>query len=128
MYSRTCRTASFAERRGRKPKLDSEKSGSKIGVNTWAMDCWISRSSTVGIPNGRIPSTGDTHGTRPADPTVHCPSVDADLRSGLLGIKLWFPSPPVSERRCPAGTGVHPAGLPYCRGYRPCQVLRHGQP
>ena len=30
---------------GRKPKLDSENPGSKIGVSTCAMACWISRST-----------------------------------------------------------------------------------
>ena len=54
-YSRSCRTASCAERPGLKPKLDSENSGSKIGVSIWAMDCWTSRSRTMGIPSGRTP-------------------------------------------------------------------------
>ena len=42
--------APCAERFGRKPKLDSEKPGSKIGVRTWRMACWTSLSTTFGMP------------------------------------------------------------------------------
>ena len=46
--------------------------------------------------NGRKPSAGNPHRPRPADPTVHCPGADADLRSGILGIEFRFPTRTVS--------------------------------
>lgn len=54
----TCLIAWCALRPGLKPKLESENVGSKIGVSTWAMACWTTRSVTVGIPSSRLPPSG----------------------------------------------------------------------
>lgn len=43
--------APFRERRVK----DRRTSGQKIGWSFWSRACWISRSITVGIPNGRVP-------------------------------------------------------------------------
>jgi hypothetical protein len=48
------RTASWADRLGRKPKLDGDKTESKIGISIWFKNYCISRSCTVGIPKGRL--------------------------------------------------------------------------
>ncbi len=44
-------SASWALLFGRNPKLLSENCLSKIGVRIWHMACWISLSTTVGIPS-----------------------------------------------------------------------------
>jgi hypothetical protein len=56
MWRRAASTAWWAERLGRKPKLHSEKPGSKTGVSTCTNACWISRSSAVGTPSSRDPT------------------------------------------------------------------------
>ena len=50
-------------RPGRKPKLLSEKVGSKSGCNTWCSACWMSRSTRVGTPSVLTPPAGlrDVH-------------------------------------------------------------------
>ena len=60
----TCFTACCPFRCGLNPKLLSEKVGSKIGVRTWAIACWITRSTIVGIPNWRFPPSGLSISTR----------------------------------------------------------------
>ena len=62
-YSRAWRSASCAPRPGRKPKLDAEKVGSRSGSSTCRIACCTRRSTTVGMPNWRIPAArlGDFH-------------------------------------------------------------------
>ena len=57
MWDCTCLAAPWAERPGRKPKLDSENPGSKIGVRTCRMACWSTRSITFGTVTGDCTSS-----------------------------------------------------------------------
>ena len=55
MWRRAASTAWWAERHGQKPKLQSEKRGSKTGVSTCERAWQISRSTAVGTPSVRRP-------------------------------------------------------------------------
>jgi hypothetical protein len=52
--TRTASTAWCGERRRRKPNEHSKKSASKMGSSTHRAAAIITRSVTVGIPNGRV--------------------------------------------------------------------------
>ena len=58
MHRRATLTAWWADRPGRNPNDDPEKSGSKMGVSTCAIACWISLSRQVGTPSKRSPPPG----------------------------------------------------------------------
>ena len=58
MHRRATRTAWWADRPGRNPNEDPEKSGSKMGVSTCAIACRISLSRQVGTPSNRSPPPG----------------------------------------------------------------------
>ena len=44
-----------------------------MGVSTWAMACWITRSVTVGIPSWRLPPSGLSISTRLTGVGRYCP-------------------------------------------------------
>ena len=75
-YSRYWRIASCCERFGRNPKLYSEKVWSQIWVRTCITACWITLSSTVGIPNKRTPP-GLGISFRRTGMGVYVPSINA---------------------------------------------------
>src|SRR5580704_15496073 len=56
MHRRATRTAWRADRPGRNPNDDPGKPGSKTGVSTCAIACWISRSRQVGTDDSYCPS------------------------------------------------------------------------
>lgn len=64
MMSFTCFTACCPFRCGLNPKLLFEKAGSKMGIRTWAIACWITRSAIIGIPSWRLPPSGLSISTR----------------------------------------------------------------
>jgi len=57
---------------------------------------------------GWNPPSGDSHCTRPGDPTSHCTSPCAHLRSGFLGSQLWIPSRTLGTGRGQKGQRVYP--------------------
>ncbi len=122
MHRRAARTAWWADRPGRNPNEGPEKNGSKIGVSTCAIACWISRPRAGRHPQQPLaaPGLGDHH---PADRRG---PVRARVQS-LAGRRPVLAQPRDKLLR---GHAVHTrrAAVGPDTPQRPAQILRREQP
>ena len=111
----TCRIAWCASRPGRKPKLDSEKPGSKIGVSTWAtslLDHTICHRGDAQQPPATV-GLGDfhpSHRLRPVAPCVELLSYAGPVCACMGGPVLHGHA--VNARRSLVGLDPLPRTLP----------------
>ena len=96
MYACALRTACCAPRPGRKPKLPAENVGSNSGCKTWCSACWISRSTTVGMPSVRTPPEGLGMSTRRTGCGTYRPASNASFTLGQCTLSQSFNSDTVT--------------------------------